>query len=514
MCAVWRGRPAALILALAAILLCGPVSTGQAAEKGIQTDMTWLDGINPATDQPRAAAMVGDLGAKWVRLDASWYQIEDAKGQYDAEWLALTDNAINLAKASGAKIIMMVNETPNWASGSDDKNMPPQNPQDYADYMRYLATRWKGRVDAYEIWNEPNFDRFWTSGPDPAAYTRLLKAAYPAVKSADPNARVLFGGLASNDYAFVEAAYAAAPDLGRYFDVMATHPYSWAEPPEHYWYDGNGRVDPYSFAGYREVRKTMLNHGDDKPLWFTEFGWSTTTQTSDRHGVMGVDEATQADYLRRAFDCVEQDPYVQVATWYTMRNSWWANDADTWEDQLGLVRTDYSKKPAYDAYKAYSPDAGGCDYTLKPGAQEPANKSDVMAKQAPAPATATAPQLSLTVRPASRTLRARRGKRRVVTARRFTLAGTVRNTKGGYLWLQLQRPSKGHWKTVTTLTQQVGAQGTFRRTRTLERGRWRVRALFVDAATHALARSPMRKIIVGRNRSITLRRARARARTG
>jgi hypothetical protein len=92
----------------------------------------------------------------------------------------------------------------------------------------------------------------------------------------------------------------------------------------------------------------MLARGDDKPIWFTEFGWSTTSKQC------GVSEATQADYLRRAFEYIKQDPYVEVATWYNFRNNFYDSDADDYEAQFGLMRTDFTKKPAYTAFKTYA----------------------------------------------------------------------------------------------------------------------------------------------------------------
>ena len=498
-----RGRLAALVSAIAVLFLVGSAPAAQAAEKGLQVDMTWLDGIRRKTDQDMTAAAIGDLKAQWVRIDASWYQIEPSKGSYNSTWLSWTDRAIDLIHQQGGKVIMMVNETPNWASGTDDKNMPPRNPDDYANYMRFLAERWKGKVEAYEIWNEPNYQYFWSSGPDPAAYARLLRAAYPAVKSVDPSAKVLYAGLSENDYDFLEGSYAEVPDLGNYYDAMAVHPHTWPEPPEWYWYNDKGRMDKNSFPAYREVRNTMLAHGDNKPIWITEFGWATYSGSS------GVSEQMQADYLTRAFKCLEQDPYVEVAAWYIYRNSYWANDADTWLDQLGLVRTDYSRKPAYDAFKSYGPGNDGCTYTLKPGAKEPATRSSETTESQPATTTPTTtaavqPEITFNVRRASRTFRAQR---RTPKAERFTLAGTVRGTSGGDVWLQLQRPRRGKWRTIKTLTQRVGSLGQFSQTRKLQAGRWRVRAIFVDRTTRAVARSAYRKFASGRSVSIKLRRA-------
>src|SRR5207302_11360441 len=115
--------------------------------------------------------------------------------------------------------------------------------------------------------------------------------------------------------------------------------------PDSVSYSG-GRISKNSYLGYREIRNTMLSHGDDKPIWFTELGWSTTSEQC------GVSEATQASYLTKAFQLAAQDPYVQVAFWYNLRNNYWNADADTVEARYGLMRTDFSHKASYDAFKA------------------------------------------------------------------------------------------------------------------------------------------------------------------
>ncbi len=121
----------------------------------------------------------------------------------------------------GTKVILDVVGTPQWESGSSDEHVPPANPQDYAEFVATLAHRFAPWVAAYEIWNEEDAPAFWTGAPNPAAYTQLLKATYPAVKSADPAATVLLGGLTGNDYEFLEGVYAAG---GKgYFDAVAVH---------------------------------------------------------------------------------------------------------------------------------------------------------------------------------------------------------------------------------------------------------------------------------------------------
>jgi hypothetical protein len=335
-----------------------------AVERGVDVDLTW--GI-PGADVAPTQSAITDVGAKWVRLTMHWRDAEPSNDSYSNQTLTEWDSAVAAAETTGAKIIAVVGRSPSWASGSNDQYMPPLDPADYADFMRFIVSRYQGKVAAWEIWNEQNTLRFWPTGPNAAEYVQLLQAAYPAVKAADPAALVAFGGLAYSDYSYVSQAYAAGAK--GYFDVMVTHPYSDSNSPDFVSYYKPGVPHKESFTAYREVRNRMLANGDDKPIWFTEFGWSTCTTNGKC-----VSESQQAAYLTRAFCIMEQDPYVQVALWYNLRNNHWNDDADAWETQLGLLNTTFVPKPAYSAFKNYDPSA--CPSSEPPGQTEPQPESE------------------------------------------------------------------------------------------------------------------------------------------
>ena len=335
-------------------------------------DLTW--GIdNGAKD--RTATALTELGADWVRMSVSWSdEVEPRKGTYN---VSRFDSAIDIARNAGYRVILMVEESPSWAHDGTNKNSPPRDNADLADFMGFLAARYAGKVEAYEVWNEPNLSWAWPSGPNPAEYAHMLRTVSPAIRAADPSAKVVFGGVARNDYQYLEGAYAEIPNLGDYFDVMATHPYVYnGGAPEGVWLDPNGRINKGAFSAYREVRATMDSYGDTKPIWFTEFGWSTATAGTGWN--LGVTPQQQADYLTRALQCVEQHSYVEVATWYNLRNEYWENDAPTWAAQLGLMSTDFSHKPAFDALKNYQPGAGGCQYDDPPADILPPSVTDLI----------------------------------------------------------------------------------------------------------------------------------------
>jgi polysaccharide biosynthesis protein PslG len=350
---VVKGLLGALVVALAigaSTSQLAPTSSGDTTPSGAATgaaglvvDLTW----GPSrTDANRTYSVLQESGSKWVRVGVGWNGTETAAGVYDEARLARYDTVVRRARAAGQRILFMIQDTPGWANGGRDVNVPPTNPDDIAPFLRMMAARYRALgVEAFEIWNEPDTSRFWKPAPDPRAYAALLRVAYGAVKAGAPEMKVVFGGTSGNDYTFISEAYAAGAH--GHFDIMATHPYTGSTRPDSVWRDGTGRISEWAFTGYREIRSLMLANGDDKPIWFTEFGWATANE-----GWSTVSAEAQAEYLTTAFKILREDPYVEVAFWYSLRNSHWDHDADTAEAQFGLFSTDWIAKPAYAAFQA------------------------------------------------------------------------------------------------------------------------------------------------------------------
>ena len=346
-----------MIFAVLGVLAVPAARTSQAVTtraNGLVSDITWY--ISRA-DMDRSVAMMQEAGVKWIRANVNWSSVEpNIKGTLDTWWLDEIDYAVAKAQAAGIQVLMPIADgVPYWASGDPSKKpgswnklWKPTSYADYADFARRIVERYSAQgVHAYEVWNEPNYSRFWPSGPNAADYTNMLKAAYPAIKGADPTATVLMGGLSRNDYHFLSAMYAAG--AGPYFDAGSVHPYTNKTDPTLCWNDSNGLKSIDAFCGIETVRNVMVNNGDAaKNLWLTEFGWSTASGASN-----GVSEATQADYLAKSFKELDAYPYVTHAFWYGFRNNYWSsNDQSDVEANYGLVKVDFSTKPAYAAYKA------------------------------------------------------------------------------------------------------------------------------------------------------------------
>ena len=157
-----------------------------------------------------------------------------------------------------------------------------------------------------------------------------------------------------------------------WFDALAVHPYQ--DPPTAAPDTAcDNRI--YRFTCLPAVRDQMVRNGDSaKPIWLTEFGW-TTAQTGDR---LGVDEPTQAAYLTQSLGLLrDYAPYVTNAFWYTMR------DRDDWtpyENDFGLLHVDGSEKPAFAALQQFN---GVATSSTSSGSASPdAAKSDAASPNA------------------------------------------------------------------------------------------------------------------------------------
>jgi hypothetical protein len=228
---------------------------------------------------------------------------------------------------------------------------------DFANFMTALAERYKGRVAAYEIWNEPNLDYEWGYlPPDPAVYADMLKTAYTAIKKVDPNAVVISGGLATTgegsataygDLAFLQGMYDAGAK--GYFDAFGSHPYAYGRSP--------AEVDPWglSLSRVQEQYKVMQANGDsDTPIWITETGWVLQNSWDlDEHEAIGVTQEQQAEYLVQAYAKVQGEwPFVQALFLFNLDFStvpWYpAAEPMRW---YSILNPDRTPRPAYTALR-------------------------------------------------------------------------------------------------------------------------------------------------------------------
>lgn len=327
---------------------------------GVVTDLTW--GISRA-EMDRTIKLLVDTKVTSVRLNVSWSGVEPTtKGVYNTGWLAELDAAVTKARAAGLQVLMPMSDgVPYWASadpakanGKWNKMWRPTRMSDYGDFVEFVVRRYSpSGVTSYELWNEPNLPYYWPSGVSAASYTEMLRAGSAAVRRVNPSAKVVLGGLAGNDSAYMAALYTAG--AGPLFDIAAIHPYTGSVSPTQCWTDASGRKAKDAFCGIEAVRDVMVARGDSaKSLWLTEMGWSTA------NAQYAVTETQQANYITAAYAWLASRPYVTNTFMYSFRNTYWQYDAPSLLNaQYGLLRTDFSAKPGLAALRTVASQASG-----------------------------------------------------------------------------------------------------------------------------------------------------------
>ena len=328
---------------------------------GMHTFMWWKPDI-----AQRDVGLVKDIGFGWVKQNFAWREIESIeKGAYD--WYR-SDLIVELIEEAGLNMVVRLDRQPKWsvASLSDEERTPHQPPvdyQDYGDFCGAVAGRYRGRIAAYQVWNEPNLSREWGElSPNPAEYTELLRLCYEAIKAADPEAIVISAGLAPTgtppplampDTDFLQGMYdAGAAD---YFDVLGLHAPGFKAPPEtspdeaavnlEY---GEGRW--FAFRHVEDMRAIMVANGDgDKQVAILEMGW-TLDEVNPDYAWFAVDEQTQANYLVRAYQYATENwqPWIGLMTTiYIADYNWTPEDHEQW--WWSIVLPDGTPRLAYDA---------------------------------------------------------------------------------------------------------------------------------------------------------------------
>jgi hypothetical protein len=311
---------------------------------GAQWHATW----GSETDASRTTELttMQAHGVQWVRIDVGWAMLQPRAGSYDTTWaVPFVEKQIDAARARGFNVMVTFWRTPDWANGGKGPLVAPTDPSTYADALAHFVKLWKGKVQAWEVWNEPNASEFF-AGADPATYTSLLKSAYTAAHAADPAVNIVFGGTMYVDTAWISKVYDAGAK--GYFDTMAVHPYMGQAdaPPE---LPDTG--DRWNMMHVDALVKLMEARGDGSmPIWFTEYGWSVHENTSTTPvWARGVTAAQQADYLQRAVALTANRwPQVDVMIWYNSRDKATGN---VHQDGYGLMRRDFTIKPVLSMLK-------------------------------------------------------------------------------------------------------------------------------------------------------------------
>ncbi len=322
---------------------------------GIQTFLWW----------DRTAASVN---LDWVRLMVfshvkqifAWNDIEKRRDEWD---FFRADQIVDEVEQKGLKLIVRLSETPEWAHpslDSDAGNFIDAPPDDYADFATYcgtVATRYKGRIAAYQIWNEPNLAREWGGkAPNAAEYTALLHACSEAIRGADPDAILISAGLAPTgtfddsahpDDVYFQAMYDAG--FQQYVDVVGMHAPGYTSPEMSL--EDADKQDIARWATFRrpeDLRRIMVANGDAAhQVAILEFGWTTDPRPDSDYHWFAVSQEEQAQYFVEAYQYAAEHwrPWVGLMSAIYIANPAWTHDDE--EYWWAITTAEGDTRPAY-----------------------------------------------------------------------------------------------------------------------------------------------------------------------
>lgn len=311
---------------------------------GLNEDPVW----ECDTDQlPEFRGHLEQTGCGSLRIPIRWRVVEPKPGLWD---FSRVDRVLEAIPAN-VSILATLMSVPSWANGVPVNTTngwfdvyPPIQMATWSHYVARTVMHYQHRIKHWEIWNEQNGVDFYRPEPDVKQYAELLRVAYVAAKTADPDCVVVLGGLVMNGVDpnpwapatmmphYLEALYkeGARP----FFDVVNIHPY--VTPQE-----GVDHVMKLT----RTTLGVMARYGDaGKPLWITETSVAPTRQPGF--------EQEQAGFLTRLYRDMRAEKQVERIFWFKLRDM--KKDLLGGEGSMGLLSHEGRRKPAYDAFKAAS----------------------------------------------------------------------------------------------------------------------------------------------------------------
>lgn len=298
-------------------------------------------------------AVARRVGARALRFGVSWLETEPKPGIY--AWSKL-DTIIHTAQKLSMPVLPYLCYTPQWASSNPDAPdfwaWPPRNKESFAKFAAAAAARYRGKVLAWGIWNEPD-GQYWKGSPDD--FAALLREASAAIRSADPAAGIWLGGMADGADDFFRSVI-ERDRADKSVNAVGLHGY-----PETW----DARSTSQYYAQEMDEARDVLDAAQASvDVWadengYSDFRYSARSASPDinvpvRHSYEHT-AAYQAVALWRAHIAVLASGEASLMGWYRIHDL--ASGTRTIGDQnnrfLGILDARGREKPAFAALRFY-----------------------------------------------------------------------------------------------------------------------------------------------------------------
>lgn len=331
----------------------------------------------PGQDQERVLQYTTQAGFGWIRQQIRWADLEPSKGNI---LFGEIDPLVNVAQANGVHVLFSVVTSPTWARADHLTNAPPDNVNDFGDFVAALARRYDGRVQAYEIWNEENFTREWAPTVNPGAYVELLKVAYRRIKAVDPSIIVVSGALtptgvnnpslAVDDTLFLAQLEQYQGGVFRSVaDAVGGHMAGYNNAPADF-VDQHSFLAPcftstgqplhttdcfksnaqFYFRRIDQLHGVMTSFGDGRPVWFTEYEWGAATPPvpPGYEWTLGLTDDQVASFFVQSIQSIEQSrPWVGAIFIWNLNFRIFADPHTNETALFGVLNPDWSPRIIY-----------------------------------------------------------------------------------------------------------------------------------------------------------------------
>jgi hypothetical protein len=323
--------------------------------------------------------------SSWTRKDGvRWYDVQPMEGVWDWDVLGDLNAELLTAARNKIRVVLIVQGTPSWAAANPGSSCGPIKPEKlpaFANFLHELVRRYSGApyyVKDWEIWNEPDVDAAhfvdgfgcWGVVTDEyyggRSYGEMLKAVYPAIKSADPQSRVILGGLLLDcrpDLCDVDDGHGDLPPkflegilvagAGNSFDGVSFHAYDFYLGDGNYgnikWGTNRAQNGPVSIEKAAFIREVLYRYGVSG-----KFLMNTESALLCDNGCSESFDQTKASYVVQAYAAALSQG-LEANLWYNMLG--WRNS--------GLLTSDLLPLDAYHTYKFASEKIGDSKYSNK-----------------------------------------------------------------------------------------------------------------------------------------------------